>query len=83
MLQNCADDINLIDKADDVGITNFIGDTVCNEVIYYIRSFPPQHRWEFTVHAHLAAALGAKDLLIRADEQLYKAKRGGKNQVAA
>ena len=34
-----ADDISLIDKADDVGIPNSIGDTVCKEMIYYIRSF--------------------------------------------
>ncbi len=48
-----ADDISLIDKADDIGIPNSIGDTACKEMIYYIRSF-----WEFAVHAHLAAALG-------------------------
>jgi hypothetical protein len=48
-----ADDISLIDKADDIAINNSIGDTVCKEMIYYIRSF-----LEFAVHAHLATALG-------------------------
>jgi hypothetical protein len=29
-----ADDISLIDKADDIGIPGSIGDTVCQEMIY-------------------------------------------------